>query len=425
MQVAAEKLSPVLLELAVSVDAERVSSEINKAYVQVSKSARIRGFRPGKAPRSVLVHLYGPRVERDVMQRLVDDTYEKAIAEQKVQAVGQPAIEPDTLKDKEPFRYKARVEIVPEIPNLRYDGFEITKPSLTVSDAVLGGELETLRRANSTLEPVTDGRAAQNGDVVTMDFDVSVDGEVVEGAGGKDVEVELGSQGLIPELEAAILGKRQGDQADAQTSMPENHPDARLRGKATTFKIQVKDIKARILPVLDDEFAKDLGDFATLDDLKKAVTEDLQKRLGEQAENAVAEAIVAELVKANPIDVPRSLVQQQNALTEQELVAQARARGQRGSLNAEIKQRIAAESEVKVRAGLLMAEIAKREGLKIGDKEIEEGLAELAAQSGKNIAKLRVEYRDQKKREMLIGMILENKVLDIIESKSKVTQATE
>lgn len=425
MQVAAEKLSPVLLELAVSVDAERVSAEINKAYLQVAKSARIRGFRPGKAPRNVLVHLYGPRVERDVMQRLVDDTYEKAIADQGVQAVGQPAIEPDALKDKEPFRYKARVEIVPEIPNLTYEGFEITKPSLKVTDAILDKELEALRRANSTLEPVTDGRGAQTGDVITMDFEVSVDGEIIDGAGGKDVEVELGSQGLIAELEAAILGKKAGEQTSAETQMPEAHPDARLRGKKAVFSIQVKDIKARVLPALDDEFAKDLGDFATLDDLKKAVTDDLQKRLTEQAENAVAEAIVAELVKANPIDVPSSLVQQQNAITEQELLAQARARGQRGTLNAEIKQRIAAESEVKVRAGLLMAEIAKREGLKIGDKEIEDGLAELAAQSGKNIAKLRVEYRDQKKREMLIGMILENKVLDIVESKSKVTEATE
>lgn len=425
MQVAVEKLSPVLLELAVSVEAERVSSELNQAYTQLSKSARIRGFRPGKAPRNVLVRLFGSRVERDVVQRLVEDTYEKALSGQNVQAVGQPAIEPDVLKDKEPFRYKARVEIVPEVPNLTYEGFEITKPSLKVTEAALSAELEALRKANSTLEPVTDGRAAQTGDLVTIDFELSVDGAEIEGAGAKDLEVELGTGQLLPELEAALVGKRSGDDATADVTMPEAHPDARLRGKLTTFAIKVKELKARILPTLDDDFAKDLGEFETLEDVKKAVSGDLEKRLAEQAENAVAEAIVAELVKANPIEVPRSLVQQQNQITEQEVLGQARARGQRGGLNAEIRQRIAADSEVKVRAGLLMAEIAKREGLKIGDKEIEEGLAELAAQSGKNIAKLRVEYREPKKREMLIGMILENKVLDIIESKSKITEATE
>ncbi len=425
MQVAVEKLSPVLLELAVSVDAERVSSEINQAYSQLSKSARVRGFRPGKAPRNVLVRLFGPRVERDVVQRLVDDTYDQALAGQNVQAVGQPAIEPDTLKDKEPFRYKARVEIVPEIPNLNYEGFAIEKPSLKVTESALEAELEALRKANSTLEPVTDGRAAQTGDLITVDFDISVDGAVIEGAGAQELELELGNGQLLPELEAALLGKRVGEEATASIQMPEAHPDARLRGKTTSFAIKVKELKARILPNLDDDFAKDLGEFETLEDVKKAVSADLEKRLADQAENAVAEAIVAELVKANPIEVPRSLVQQQNQLTEQELLAQARGRGQRGGLNAEVRQRIAADSEVKVRAGLLMAEIAKREGLKIGDKEIEEGLAELAAQSGKNIAKLRVEYREPKKREMLIGMILENKVLDIIESKSKITEATE
>lgn len=425
MQVAVEKLSPVLLELAVSVDADQVSSEINKAYNQLSKSARIRGFRPGKAPRNVLEHLYGPRVERDVVQRLVDETYEKALAGQNVQAVGQPAIEPDALKSKEPFRYKARVEIVPEIPNLKYDGFEITKPSSKVTDAALAVELEELRKANSTLEPVTDGRGAQTGDLVNIDFDLSVDGAVIDGAGAQDLEVELGNAQLLPELEAALVGKKAGEDSTAVVTMPPSHPDARLAGKATNFALKIKEIKARVLPNLDDDFAKDLGEFETLEDVKKAVSGDLEKRLGEQAENAVAEAIVAELVKANPIEVPRSLVQQQNQITEQELLQQARQRGQRGGLNAEVRQRIAADSEIKVRAGLLMAEIAKRESIKIGDKEIEEGLSELAAQSGKNVAKLRVEYRDAKKREMLIGMILENKVLDIIESKSKITEATE
>lgn len=425
MQVAVEKLSPVLLELAVSVDAERVRSEINQAYTQLSKSARIRGFRPGKAPRNVLVRLFGPRVERDVVQRLVDDTYEKALAGQNVQAVGQPAIEPDVLKEAEPFRYKARVEIVPEIPDLKYDGFEITKPSVKVTDEALNAELEALRKANSTLEPVTDGRAAQAGDLVTIDFELSVDGETIEGAGAEELEVELGNGQLLAELDAALLGKSAGQESTAVVAMPETHPDTRLRGKQTTFAIKVKELKARVLPALDDDFAKDLGEFETLEDLKKAVSGDLEKRLAELAENAVAESIVAELVKANPIEVPSSLVLQQNQLTEQELLAQGRARGQRGPLNAEVRQRINADSEVKVRAGLLMAEIAKRESLKIGDKEIEEGLTELAAQSGKNIAKLRVEYRDPKKREMLIGMILENKVLDIIESKSKITEATE
>ncbi len=423
MQVQVEKLSSVLLELAVEIDAERVSSELNKAYKELSKSAKIRGFRPGKAPRQVLAKMFGPRVERDVAQRLVEETYTEAISGQDVQAVSQPAIESNPVKANKPFSYKARVEIVPEIPEIKYEGFEVEKPPTEVSDELLAEELEGLRRANSTLEPTPDDHGTEAGNVITMDFSVEVDGEVVAEAGAKDLDAELGAGQVLPEIEKALLGKKAGESAEAKLTLSENHPSERLRGKEATFKLQLKEVKQRVLPALDDEFAKDLGDFDTLDALKAAVKDDLGKRLKDEADNKLAEALVAELVKANPIEVPQALVQQQNRVTEQEMLQQARARGQQGQLPQELRARIQADSEVKVRAGLLMAEIAKREGIKIGDAEIEEGLKELAEQSGKNVAKLRAEYRDARKREMLVGMILENKVLDIIETKSKIQDA--
>jgi trigger factor len=181
-----------------------------------------------------------------------------------------------------------------------------------------------------------------------------------------------------------------------------------------------------VLPNLDDEFAKDLGDFSSLEELRKGLTGDIEKRLKEQSDNAVAEALVNELVKANPIEVPPALVRQQLQVSEQELLGQARQRGQkRPNLTAEMRAELQKDSEMKVRAGLLMAEIAKSQQIRIGDKEIEEGVVELAKQTGKNVAKVRAEYRDAKKREMLFGMILENKVLDIIQSKAKISDAAE
>lgn len=423
MQVAAEKLSPVLLELAVEIDASRVNDELAKAYRQIGKSAKVRGFRPGKAPRKVLAHLYGQRVQADVAQRLVDATYEEALEQQKVQAVSQPRIEPSEVKDDRPFTYKARVEIVPQIESVMYEGFEVTRPSVKVTDELLNEELESLRRANSTLEPPKEPRAARQGDLVTLDFEVVVDGEVVEGAGASDFDVELGKQQLLPDIENAVLGKQGGEQGSVEIDMPENHPNPQLRGKKAEFKLTVKDLKERVLPALDDEFAKDLGDFDGLDALKAELQKDIEKRLVERADNAVAEALVAKLVEANAIEVPPALVMQQNRVSEQELLQEARARGQQlRGLPQELRESIQKDSEMKVRAGLLMAEIAKAEQLKIGDKELEEGMAELAEQTGKNIAKVRAEYRDAKKREMLIGMILENKVLDIIQSKAKIQQ---
>jgi len=220
------------------------------------------------------------------------------------------------------------------------------------------------------------------------------------------------------------LGKNIGEQAEAKVDMPAQHPHPKLAGKSAVFALTLKDLKERVLPAADDEFAKDVGDFETLEALKKDISGTLEKHSKEESDNKLAEQLVIELVKANPVPVPPSLVERQMRVTEQEILQRARSQGQKATgVGEELRGQIQQDSEVKVRAGLLMAEIAKAEGIQIGDAELEEGLKELAEQTGKNVAKLRVEYRDQKKREMLIGMILENKVLDIIEAKAKISEA--
>ncbi len=423
MQVTIQKLSPVLIELDVMVDAAQVSSELSKAYANLAKSARVKGFRPGKAPKKVLAHYFGPRVSADVAQRLVDDTFQKAVAEQNMQPVTQPAIEPSEVVDNKPFSYKARVEVLPEIAVVNYDGFEVTRPKVEVTEAHVQTELDTLRRENSTLEPLKEERASQSGDVVLVDYTVEVGGNVVVDAGATDLQTELGHGDLLPAIDAGLSGKKVGETAVVGVDLGPTHPHPALRGQHATFKFVVKEVKERVLPTVDDEFAKDLGDYETLEALKKEISGQVEKRLKEESDNAVAEELVRTLVAKNPIDVPPSLVQRQMQVAEQEVVQLARRQGRPGTVPPELRARIQADSEMKVRAGLLMAEIAKKEGIKIGDPEIEEGLKELAEQTGKNLAKLRAEYREAQKRETLIGMILENKVLDIIESKSKITES--
>lgn len=422
MQVNVEKISPVLVELSVEVGAERVRSEVEKAFKTVAKTARVKGFRPGKAPRQVLDHVYGARVAADVAQRLVDETYQKALTDHNVQPVAQPAVETQKLERGKPFNYKARVEVLPEIEGVKYEGLEAKRPVIQVTDEETAKELEELQRANSTLEPPKEARAIQTGDVVTIDFEVAVDGDVVPGAGATDFQVELGSGQLIEAIDQALVGKKVGDKAEASVDMPAGHPHPALRGKTCVFQIDAKDLKERVLPALDDEFAKDLGEFETLDQLKEDVKKQIEARKKEESDNALAERLVAELVKANPVTVPPTLVERQMRLTEQEILYRARAQGgQVSSLGEDLRQKVLEDSEIKVRAGLLMAAIAKQEGIQIGNEQIEEGLVELSKQTGKNVAKLRVEYAEPRRREMLVGMILENKVLDIIEAKAKIT----
>jgi trigger factor len=422
MQISANQLSPVLLELNVEIGADRVREELDKAYQQLARGAAVSGFRRGKAPRKVLRHMFGARVAADVAQRLVDETYAKAVEEQKVQTVSRPAIESQAVNENEPFTYKARVEILPKIDSVTYEGFKVKRPSCVVSDEKLEEQLKIVQRANSTLEPAGDSHVAAAGDVATVDFTVSVDGRQIKDASAENLDLELGQSAVLPEIENALLGQRPPFQADIEVAVPasSSHPD--LKGKTAVFALVLRDLKTRVLPEIDDEFAKDLGEFDDLAALKKSIADDLAKRLEEEADNVVAQVLVAELVKANPIQVPPTLVQQQFKVTEQEVVRQARAQGRGQQLSPEMRRSIEQDSEVKVRAGLLMAEIAKAKGIQVGQTDLEEGLKGLAEQTGKNLAKLKAEYSSQQKREMLVGMILENKVLDIIEEAAQIEQ---
>ena len=424
MQVNVQRLSPVLVEFDVEVGVAQVTTELEKAYSQVARTAKVRGFRPGKAPRKVLSHLYGARIAADVAQKLVDETFPQAVTDQKLQPVTSPAVEAQGVEENKPFSYKARVEVLPEISGVNYEGLAAKRAKVDVSEEAIDKELETLRKAHSTLEALKEPRPSANGDTVSIDFVVSVDGDVVEDAGATDFQVELGAGTLLPQIEEAVVGKSSGDESSAEVPMPAQHPHPKLKGKTAKFAIKLGDIKERVLPSIDDEFAKDVGEFETLAALKEDIKKKLESQAKEQSDNQLAEQLVLELVKANPVPVPPSLVERQMRITEQEILNRARSQGQRVTgLGEELRGKLVEDSEIKVRAGLLMAEIAKKEGIQIGNEELESGLKELAEQTGQNLAKLRVQYKDQQKREMLIGMILENKVLDIIEAKAKIEEA--
>lgn len=420
MQINVERLSPVLLELQIEVPADQVKTEVDKAYQSIQRTARVKGFRPGKAPRHVLAHLYGGRIHADVAQRLVDTTLNRALTEKQVQPLNQPAIAPAELKADEAFSYKARFEVRPDIEAVKWEGFEVKRPSTKPTDAMLDAELNRLRNEKSTLEPPATERAAQQKDVATITFTLSLDGKLQENGKEQEVTTEIGSGEIFKEIEDGLVGMKIGEKKDVNVTFSERHANAAFRGKPGTFHITLKDLKERHYPEIDDELAKDCGS-DNLEALKTSLREKIEKELKQKATDSVAEQLVIELCKANPIPVPPSLVEQQAQLTERELRETARRAGQRFDVNQELRARVRADSEMKVRAGLLMAEIAKAKQIMVNDDDIEKGYAELAEQTNKNVAKVKAEYRDQKKREMLIGMIMEDKILDVIEAAAKVT----
>jgi trigger factor len=419
MQVSIEKLSPVVVEFSVEVPQERVKTEVERAYSQLARTAHIKGYRPGKAPRQVLAHLFAGRVHADVAQRLVDETLNQALVEKSVQPLSKPAIAPSELTPDASFAYKARFEVRPEVDQVKWEGLAVKRVAAKVDASLVDAEIERLRREHSTLQAPEPARPAKTGDVVTVGFTLHVDGKE-QTTGEQSVDTELGKGEMMKELEDALVGASVAETKEAEVAFPAEHPNPDLKGKKGVFKLTIKELKERVLPALDNEFAKDCGEFETLDALKKDILEKFEKAAKQRQSEMLAEQLVVELCKANPIAVPPSLVDQQASVTERELLQNARRMGQRVDPN-ELRARVRADAEVKVRAGLLMAEIAKVKEIKVDDADLEKGYAELAEQTGKNVAKLKAEYRDPKKREMLIAMILEDKILDLLEGAAQIT----
>jgi trigger factor len=424
MQVSEKRISPVVMELEVQIPADQVKAEVDKAYVTLGKRAHIKGFRPGKAPRDVLTRMFGPQVQNDVANSIVNTTLPQVLSDKNLTPVSQPAVEAAKgLDPKEPFSYTARFEVQPDIADVKFEGFELYRPKIEVEDKAIDEQIDMLRQRHAALKAPEPARPSQKGDVVTIDFSLSIDGKDVKDGGGQGVQLELGAEQALPEIDAALLGKNAGDAVTAEHTFPAEHPREDFRGKKGVFAITLSDVKERILPEVDDELAKDIG-FDTLVALRADIHTKLEKAAKDRSETALAEQIVQKLNELNPCDVPPTLVEQQCRIMEQEVVMTARRVGKRFSKEEaeNLHKTIHDDAEKKVRAGLLMAAIAKKHEFKVTDEDLEKGLAELAEETGKNVAKLRVEYREKSKRDILVGMILEDKILDFIESKSKITE---
>jgi trigger factor len=426
MQVQLARISPVVMELNVEVPAPDVKAEVDKAYATLQRKARVSGFRPGKAPRQVLARLYGPQVDTDVINALVSTTLPQALTEQKVTPVNQPQVEAGKLDQTAAFSYKARFEVQPEIGEVNYEGLELVRPPSVADEKMVEEELERIRKQHARHEAPEPPRPAQKGDVVTIDYSLEVsDGRTTDKGDG--LQIELGSGQLLPELEEAIVGRNVDEAVEVSAKLGGNNPREELRGKLATFHVKLKDIKQKVLPALDDELAKDVGSFQTLVELRADVHTRLQKLLKDQADTAMAEQIVDQLNAKNSLEVPPTLVEQQRRMMEMEILQNARRLGQRPTQQDldSVRERLEKDAEKKVRAGLLMGAVARKLNLQVSDQDVQNALSELAQETGKNVAKLRAEYSEPQRRQFLLGMILEDKVLDVIESKATVREREE
>ncbi|MEZ4390878.1 MAG: trigger factor [Polyangiales bacterium] len=306
MQVTVSRVSPVVVSLRVELPQERVRTEMERAYNSVSREAQIKGFRKGKVPRPLLKQYYGAKIEYDVANRLVNETLDDAIRDSKVETIGaQPKIDaPDPIKENAAWHYVASVEVRPEIGEINYGALVLTKKVYTVDEHDIEHVLDEKREEHSTVQTPEPIRPAQKSDSVTFDWDLLLDGVSMPEFAAKGRTTEIGRGVLFPEVEAGLEGMLPGDVKDIVVTFPESHSRKELAGKSATLRVTVSALQEKVLPTLDDEFAKDVG-AESLEALKASIRADLEKKYAEKSDDEVKDEAINLLVKEHEVEVPR------------------------------------------------------------------------------------------------------------------------
>ncbi len=423
MQSEVSVISPVLVEVKVEVPWDEVRKDMEDGYARMQKTARIKGFRPGKVPRTVVKQLFASQVRHEVLTGLVEKGLLAAIQKHELEPVATPEVLPSPIVEGQPMSFTAKLEVRPKLDKIDTDGLEIARPSAEVSNEDVDREVERLRVENATVTAPEPARAAKKADLLIIDYTVSIGGEQNTDMGATDRPVELDGERLLPEFEAGLVGANVGDERTIEVKFADDHGNADLRGKAAEFRVTVKEIKERVLPEIDDEFAKDCGDFKTLLELRLDIRKHLEENAKRRSEGALRDLVIERLVDKNPVPVPPSLIEQQEQQMVQEFAQFLSMTGQTTTpLSEEMHKTMHLRAERKVRGAILLGELARREKMNVGNEEIEKRLAEIAERTGKHVAKVRVDYAGER-REQLVSQILQEKLLDYLLARATIVDA--
>lgn len=420
MQSQISPIDPVTVELHVEVPWDRFHKGIETEYGKLQKSARIKGFRQGKAPRNVIVQLFSKSVRDEVTSNLVNESVVEAVQKHELPVVSTPVLkDAPKLVDGSGLTFTVKVEVRPKIEALATE-LELVRRTKPVADADVDAEIERMRQTHAVLAPVETPRPAQKGDLLTVDYTVSVDGVDKPDMGGTERTVELGNGQLLPEIEEGLTGAELGQARNITVARGADESNAELAGKVVVFQMTVKEMKERKLPALDDELAKDIGDYESFAQLRDKTRERLEESARSQSERALRDQAIEKLVEKNTIPVPPSLLDQQLRAMVQEFMRLMQMMRQKPQLSPAMVDELKPRAESKVRAALLLGELSRQASISVSADEVEARLKEMAEKSGKHIAKLRVEYTGEK-REQLETQLLEDKLIKHLLAGSKIT----
>ena len=383
--ISCEKLEKSMVELQFSIDAETFKAAVNNAFKREGKKYAIPGFRKGKAPRHMIEKMYGSDIfHYDAVNDLFPEAYEAAVKEAKIDVVGRPDPEVVSMSEADGVVLKVKVAVKPEVELGEYAGLTVTKEAKNVNEADVDAEVKRMQDRNGRL--LTREGAAETGDTVDIDVEGFVDGKAFEGGKAEHYSLVLGSGSFIPGFEDQVVGHTAGEEFDVNVKFPEEYGAAELAGKDATFKIKLHEVKYKELPTLDDDFAKDVSEYDTLDELKDSIRNNIKTNLDKQAEQKVENDLMDQVIANMKADIPDAMVDSRIDELVQDFEYRISQQGLKladylkymGMNIEQFRAQFKEQADKQVKMRLAMEAIVAKEGITASDEEFEEEVKRIA-----------------------------------------------
>ena len=438
MKIDIDELGPVQRKVRVELPAETVASEFSRAYKNLGQRVRVKGFRTGKIPRTVLQGIYGDEVKGEVRSHLVEESLGEVIKERGLQIVSRPEVEANELDESGGFSFSAVFEVKPEIEVQDYLGVEVERVRVSITDSQIEEALRRLQEGHARLEPVDCRDTVQKGDFVTLDFDGAIVGKPFSGGKGENYLLEVGAGRALPQFEDAVTGLKTAERQTVQVTYPEDYPNKDIAGKTVDFSIVVREIKQKVLPALDDEFAKDHGECGSLEELKSRIRTRLEDELKHYQNEDLKEKLLSRLLESHSFTTPMSMIERQTRYLmeryQNELAAQSSSDDAAPRME-EARKTLEARAARQVRATLLVEKISQLEKIEVTDNDVQarvDNLARAAGERAKTVREIysRPDSRDELRAQLVfdrtLGFLLERaKIKDVDPPVSKVDEHAE
>ena len=424
MKVTVENGENQQVTLTIEVEAAEVEKAINRACKRLSNRVNIPGFRKGKAPRKIVeTHLGKEYILNDAFEYdLAPKSFDKALDEQKIQPVTRPNIDIVTLEEGNDLVFKATVTPRPEVKLGEYKGLKVEKKVEAVTDEDVDKQLKAMQERQGKQVDAPEGAAVENGDFTTLDFEGFVNGEAFEGGKGKDYPLEIGSGSFIPGFEEQLVGMKVGEERDVNVTFPEEYHAKDLAGKAATFKCTIHSIKRKELPELNDELAKKVSKFDTLDELKADIRKNLEHNAEHKAENEQRAAAIDTATDNITVDIPEVMIDNRVSAMLQEMAMRLESQGMKmeqylqyaGTDIAKLREQYRDTAAKNVKTDLMLEEVAKAEDIKVEDKDLNAEVAGMAAAYGATPQQVAKIIKEQGRIGDLAASVLRKKTAQFI-----------